>query len=280
MHQRRLLTGLLLIPFFLVCLFHERYGPELTLVVVAVFTTAAAWELWRILAGRTGTMVFSGSLLVTWSLLVSAYLGSVQTAVCVTVAGMWLVAILAMHEGWRGGRLRLSSAYFMVFYLAVPMSAILAMRCSPAGDQLVGFLLLVACFTDTGGLYVGSVMGRRPLASALSPRKTIEGAIGGLVGAYISVAVWGLLQAYWLVPGRLFWMQAGGAAWIQILILASAVSVLAQIGDLAESMLKRDARVKDSGQNPTGHGGVLDMLDSLLWASPAMFIFALLTGLL
>lgn len=279
MQQRRLLFGLSLIPLFLLCLFH-RYGCQLTFLVVGVFMTFAARELWRILAGGVGKVVFSGCLLVAWALLVSAYLRSVQTAVYVTVAGLWFVTILAMRKDWRGGRLRLSSAYVLIFYLAAPMAAIMALRMSPAGAQLVGFLLLVSCFTDTGGLYVGSAIGRRPLALALSPHKTVEGAIGGLILAYLSVIVWGVLQNYCFAPGRLFWMQARPAAWIEILALSLAVSVLAQIGDLVESMLKRDAGMKHSGSNPTGHGGVLDMLDSLLWTSPAMFVFALLTGLL
>ena len=279
MHQRRLLTGLSLVPLFLVCLFH-RFGCELTFLVVGAFMTFAARELWKILAGGSGEIVFSGSVLVAWALLVSAYLRSVPTAVCVGVAGMWLVAMLTMHQDWRGGRLRLSSAYVLILYLALPMAAIVALRMSPNGPQLVGFLLLVSCFTDTGGLYIGSAFGRRPLAPALSPHKTVEGALGGIVFAYLSVIVWAMLQDYWLAPGHLFWMRSGPAAWIDVSLLTLAIGVLAQIGDLAESMLKRDAGVKDSGSNPMGHGGVLDMLDSLLWTSPAMFVFALLTGLL
>lgn len=279
MHQRRLLTGLLLLPLFLVCLFH-RYGSHLTFLVVGIFMTLAARDLWGILARNAGKVVGSGCLLVAWALLVSAYLRSVQTAVCVVVVGMWLVTILAMREDWRGGRLRLSSAYVLVFYLALPMAAIIALRMSPVGGQLVGFLLLVSCFTDTGGFYVGSAFGRRPLSPSLSPRKTVEGVIGGIVFAYLSVIVWGVLQNYWLSPGHLFWMRYEPAAWVEIFALTLAIAVLAQIGDLAESMLKRDAGVKDSGINTTGHGGFLDMLDSLLWTSPAMFVFALLTGLL
>lgn len=279
MHHRRLLTGLSLIPLFLLCLFH-RFGAELTLLAVGGFMTCAARELWRILAGGAGKSVYSGGLLVAWALLVSAYLQSIQIAACVVVAGTWLLAILTMHGSWRGGRLRLSSGYLLLFYLAIPMASIVALRMSPNGPQLVGFLLLVSCFTDTGGLYVGTAFGRRPLAPSLSPCKTVEGGLGGILFAYISVAVWGVLQHYWLSPGRLFWMPAGPAALIDLAVLTLAMAVLAQIGDLAESMLKRDAGVKDSGGGPTGHGGVLDMLDSVLWTAPAMFVFALLTGLL
>ena len=277
MHQRRLLTGLFAVPVFLLCLFH-RFGPELTLLVVGAFLTISAQELWKIVAGSAGQSVFSGCLLVAWALLVSAYLRSLETAVCVLVAGIWFVTILAMRTTWRGGRLRLSSAYVLLFYLVLPMTAIVALRMAPAGGQLVGFLLLVSCLTDTGGSYVGCLLGRHKLSPDLSPKKTIEGAIGGIVFACLAVIIWGVLQTCWLVPGRLFWMSAEPAAWIEVLVLAIAVAVLAQIGDLAESMLKRDAGVKDSGSNSTGHGGILDMLDSLLWTSPAMFLFAFLTG--
>ncbi|MFH1739898.1 MAG: phosphatidate cytidylyltransferase [bacterium] len=186
MHQRRLLTGLFVVPVFLLCLFH-RFGPELTLLVVGAFLTMSAEELWKIVAGSAGKSVFSGCLLVAWALLVSAYLRSLETAVCVLVAGTWFVTILVMRTTWRGGRLRLSSAYVLLFYLVLPMVAIVALRMAPDGGQLVGFLLLVSCLTDTGGLYVGCLFGRRKLAPNLSPKKTVEGAIGGLVFACASV---------------------------------------------------------------------------------------------
>jgi phosphatidate cytidylyltransferase len=277
MHKRRLLTGLAAIPVFLVCLFHP-LGTEFTLLTTVLFATLSAIELWRILVDDDGKVVFCGLLLVIWGLLLAAYFRSIDGTITVLIVGIWFVSFLLILVGWRDGRRILSSAYFLVFYLAAPLAALVAIRTSDVGVQLTGFVMLVSCACDTGGYYIGSFFGRRRLAPALSPNKTVEGGIAGLLFCLLGVAVWGFLQGYWVDPGHLFWMPLEPMAWMKVLALALIVGVLAQVGDLLESMLKRDAGVKDSGNNSTGHGGYLDMLDSLLWASPAMFLFAVLTG--
>ncbi len=279
MHQRRLLTGLGLVPVILVAAFH-RYGPELTFLIVGGVMTLAARELWRILVGPSWKTLFWGCLLIGWGLLISAYLRSAVLGICIAGGGSWLVAVLIIATGWRNGRLRLGCAYILIFYLCVPMASLVALRQAPNGAELILFAILVSCLTDTGGLYVGTFWGRRLLSPSLSPKKTVEGAIGGLVAAVLSVIGWCLVQNFWLEPGMIFWMPSAPGAWLQIILLSFIVALLAQVGDLAESMLKRDAGIKDSGSisTATGHGGVLDMLDSLLWTGPAMFLFALLTG--
>ncbi len=279
MHQRRLLTGLGLIPIVLVAAFH-RYGPELTFLLVGVFMTLAVRELWRILVGPSWKTLFWGCLLIGWGLLVSAYLQSAVLAVCLTAVGSWLVAVLIIATGWYNGRLRLGSAYIVILYVCAPMASVVALRQAPNGAALTIFVILVSSFTDTGGLYVGSMFGRHSLVPSLSPKKTVEGAVGGLVFAVLSVAICGAVQSAWAQPGSLFWMDSSPKAWLGITLLTLVIAVLAQLGDLVESMLKRDAGLKDSGSisTATGHGGILDMLDSLLWTAPAMFLFALLTG--
>jgi phosphatidate cytidylyltransferase len=117
-------------------------------------------------------------------------------------------------------------------------------------------LLVIIWVGDTAAYYGGRAMGRHLLAPKVSPKKTIEGAIAGLVGSVIA----GVAGAIWLhVP-------VSGLIWI-----SAATAIAGQVGDLAESVLKRSAGVKDSSSIIPGHGGILDRLDSLFFAAPIFY---------
>ena len=132
------------------------------------------------------------------------------------------------------------------------------------------FLLCVVWAGDIAALYVGRAWGKRKLAPTLSPNKTWEGAVGSVAGSL-------------LVTGALFWLATFLAQWNFVklsfadevwwywLVMAVLVNVAAQVGDLAESALKRSAGVKDSGTLLPGHGGMLDRIDALLLAAPVLW---------
>ena len=125
-------------------------------------------------------------------------------------------------------------------------------------------LLLLAIFifiwvNDTGAYLVGSRWGKTPLAPSISPKKTVEGSIGGLLLALLSAVILRLL----LFPEL---------SWLHILLIAAVVAIFGTIGDLFESSLKRQAGVKDSGKLIPGHGGILDRIDSFLLAVPAVYL--------
>jgi phosphatidate cytidylyltransferase len=124
-------------------------------------------------------------------------------------------------------------------------------------------VLFVAAITwlgDTFAYFVGSLIGRHRLGTAVSPKKSVEGVFGGLGGA--------LLTAWLLGP---FWAK-GLELW-QLLVAAFLLSIAGQVGDLFESLLKRDAAIKDSGSSIPGHGGWLDRVDSLLFTTPVLYYF-------
>lgn len=163
-----------------------------------------------------------------------------------------------------------TSAIFCLFYTGLTMISLPALREQANGPSLVLFLLLVVWAGDVAALYVGKAWGRHKLAPSISPNKTWEGAIASVAGSVL--VAWGLLEA----ADQLARLNSAALSyaddpWWYWLALAVLVNVAAQVGDLAESALKRSAGVKDSGTLLPGHGGILDRIDALLLAAPVLW---------
>ena len=147
------------------------------------------------------------------------------------------------------------------FYVPLLLGHLLLLRGLPMGVQWIFLLILIVMAGDTGAYYVGCNFGRRKLYPAVSPNKSVEGALGGLAGSIIGAFV---------AKGGFFPSLTVGDCLATALLLGT----LGQLGDLFESLLKRSFGVKDSGAILPGHGGVLDRLDSILFAAPAAFYYA------
>lgn len=133
------------------------------------------------------------------------------------------------------------------------------------GATLVSLLIAIVALSDTGAYFVGKSIGKHKLAPTVSPKKTWEGAIGGVVAAVLGMTVaWYLDHHVTAIP------MPGWALW-QYALVGAVLAIAGQIGDLVESMMKRDAGVKDSGNILPGHGGVLDRCDGFLFAGPLMY---------
>jgi phosphatidate cytidylyltransferase len=161
---------------------------------------------------------------------------------------------LSAHQGLG----RAAAAVFPMLYLGMPIGAMVALR-ALKGREVLFLLLLTVMVSDTAQYYSGRAFGRRLLAPAVSPKKTIEGAAGGFVFGAVLMAVAG----NWWLPAMPAPLRA---------LLGAAIVAVGIAGDLFESMLKRSAGVKDSSTLIPGHGGVLDRIDALLFAAPVYYI--------
>jgi phosphatidate cytidylyltransferase len=181
-----------------------------------------------------------------------------------------LVLTLARLGDIRSSALRAASATFGPLYLGGGLAALALVRrdAGSEGSDGPGFVLLtmfLAWLSDTGGYFVGRRFGRHKLYPAVSPNKTVEGALGGVGGAIVGA----LITHLWVVRSLPLTHALG---------LAVVAGCLGQLGDLGESMIKRSVGVKDSGGLIPGHGGVLDRVDALLVTSVVTYLYVLWMG--
>lgn len=153
----------------------------------------------------------------------------------------------------------LAAGLFPALYLGLPLGALVSIR-AEAGREALVLLVLTVVISDTAQYYVGTLLGRTRFAPSISPKKSVEGAVGGLIAGTAAL----VLLGRWALPGI-------GPAWLAG--LGPCLVGLGILGDLFESMLKRSAGVKDSSMLVPGHGGVLDRIDALLFAAPAYYLF-------
>ncbi len=255
----RLLSAAILIVLVAITIFARGWFAA---VVVSIFGLAAAWELSRML-GKAGhpahpVILYPLTLVLVLRAMVPSHIPVVEWCCIFAV-----IAGLGMMVFEKGTPLSWMSALGISAYVGLGLGYfLLLLDRAPRSDPRLGMLLvavmlagIVAC--DTGAYAVGIPLGRHRLMPDISPKKSIEGAVGGLLAAIVVETALGM----WLLNLNL---PASAA-------LGVLVGVLAQIGDLAESALKRQADMKDSSGLIPGHGGVMDRFDSILFVVPVVY---------
>lgn len=164
----------------------------------------------------------------------------------------------------------ISFTFFVILYVDVLLSFFLLTYyiSNDAGVQLgkvwIWYVLFGACMTDIFAYFIGSKFGKHKLCPEISPKKTVEGAIGGILGCMLAFII------YTVILNKFFDF---GISYIKIALISIIVAVFAQLGDLVASSIKRNAKIKDFGDVMPGHGGFLDRIDSILFVSPIMYYF-------
>jgi phosphatidate cytidylyltransferase len=239
--------------------------PTFTLVVLAI-TVASLWELAGLSARKGQGIVFPVAAAAVVLYIVLAALGLQHRYEKALLAGTIIASLLGSFYGARQGYLARSAfTLFGVLYIGWLGSYFIALRNEPQFGTVytVGAIVLIA-MTDIFAMLTGISVGRTPL-TPISPKKTWEGAIGGFVAACAVGASFGLLPQM-------------GMPWYHGLFVGAVTSCAAQAGDLVESALKRDARVKDAGTLLGEHGGMLDRFDSYTFGGIAFYAALFLTG--
>jgi phosphatidate cytidylyltransferase len=267
--MKRVLTALVLIPLVLFLVFLGPRWQWLFTAAVAGVAALAGWEFLG-LAQRGGANPPRIAVVVA---LLALFAGNFEwpdrTAPIFGLLSLGLVVYCVFLRPVKQVMAAASVSVLCLLYVGFTLLALPTMREESNGPSLLAFLLCVVWAGDVAALYVGHAFGRRKLAPTLSPNKTWEGALGSIAGSLLAA---GCLLA--LAAQLEVWNSAALSYpedyWYW-LILAVVVNVAAQVGDLAESAFKRAANVKDSGDLLPGHGGILDRIDALLLAAPALW---------
>lgn len=258
MLKLRVITALILAPLALWAIWSS--SSSAFALGVALIVSMGAWE-WARLCGlhsMPGRLVYV-ALIAASIFVVYRYAGSAewQMIILLAAAAWWAVALLSVLAYprsavlWKFAPVRGVAGVLVM----VPAWAALSLLHQRFGPGLVILLVMLIWAADTGAYFAGRAFGKRKLAPNVSPGKTWEGVVGGMLLALLIA----LISTIWLPP------VDGMVAYLILVVLTIALSVL---GDLLESLFKRIAAVKDSGGLLPGHGGVLDRIDSLTAAAP------------
>lgn len=256
---RRIYTILVLVPLLYAVI---RYFPPLAFSgVVMLAGGLALFEFYRLCFGVRSHSWLIGIGLTGFAALI---LGTHRPDIIVPTLLATLVCIISvpllsrspLEQSLRDGAITL----FGVLYLGLTLGTLSMTRLLPLGEWLIFFLLLVTWASDTGAYLVGTLCGRHRLAPTISPKKTVEGLVGGLIAAIIA----GYAARWWFLPDL---------SGLDCLILATLLTITGLWGDLTESAMKRSVGMKDSGGILPGHGGMLDRLDSLLFTAPVFYYY-------
>jgi phosphatidate cytidylyltransferase len=254
----RLLSALVLLPVVIGAIW---FLPPWGTLFLALIAAALAFREYVLIARALDTHVPAGVVGAAVLAACAAVGGGFVGAEIVLMTAVITVGALAVGAGRPGPAvLRDTAASILpIAYIGLPLGAFAAIR-AIGGREAVLLLMAAIVISDSAQYYSGRAFGRRPLAPSISPKKTVEGAIGGLVFGSAALFAGGR----WLFPA---------ADALLLGLVAACVVALGIVGDLFESLLKRSAGVKDSSTLIPGHGGVLDRIDSWLFAAPVFYVF-------
>jgi len=263
-HLKRWLTSIIALPLLILLI--VKGGVILFALLIGGVTVVALWEYYRIAGvptrGRDNLWLPVLGYATGCGIIWGAFKGSFGIMLGFVVlnffgAGLGSLKRFPFDAAVSGSIIR---QFFGSVYVPVLLSSLVLIRSGAAGIPWIFLLLGVVFAGDVAAYYVGTYLGRHKLCPAVSPGKTIEGAIGGLVG---NLSIGALFQLLFLPQ----------LPWLFSLLCFVSLGLMGQAGDLFESELKRAGKVKDSGAILPGHGGILDRIDALLFAAPIAYVF-------
>ncbi len=272
MLRKRVITALWAIPLVVAVVWFDKPLPWFT-IFITIWGILAILEFYRLVASTKVVPLTSFGLIWTVLLILNrepVLLSTLEphfnlnllTPLLLTSAVMlsliWLLLRAPGKRSFVGWAWTMAGILFVGWLL----SYLIALRGLEDGRNWVFMALFTTFASDSAAFFIGRALGRHHLAPNISPGKTWEGAIGGVIGAII-------ISLFFILPTPL----RLNLAWWQAIVLGLLVSIFGQLGDLAESLFKRNMEVKDSGKLFPGHGGILDRMDSIVFAGVVVYYY-------
>ncbi len=256
MFKTRLISGVILVAAALFLIISGGYVLYFAMFALSVI---AAGELYKATGVRKdsafGAMDVAGYLGIA-AYYISILLFSSSFHLMALVLGFFLIMFVYVFKYPAYNLLHMMSAFFGIFYCGVMLSFIYQTRMTTGGQFIVWLIFISAWGCDTCAYCVGMLFGKHKMAPVLSPKKSVEGAIGGVAGAVIL----GMIYAAFT-----------GDSLLVYAVICAAGAVVSMVGDLAASAIKRNMDIKDYGKLIPGHGGVLDRFDSIIFTAPMIY---------
>jgi phosphatidate cytidylyltransferase len=259
MLKKRVITALWGIPLIVVALWFDQPLPWFT-ILVAIWGLLAVFEFYGMVL-KVPSLTYFGLAWTVLFILSPHFDRDFIIPLLLTSALVLSLVWLVLRPQKEGAFISWAWTIAGILYIGWLLSYLVALRLD-AGRNWVYFALFTTFVSDTTAFFVGRALGKYRLAPRISPGKTWEGTIGGIFGAIIVSLVFVLPTPFSL---ELSWWQA--------MLLGFLVSIFGQLGDLAESLLKRNVGVKESGKLMPGHGGVLDRTDSIVFAGVVVYLY-------
>lgn len=232
-------------------------------IAILLCSLLGMYELFHAFGFLNRPLLIAGGIIATVAFTLERYIPSKFIfAVCFVYVLLTAIQLLSAHRDFKFSDMAM--AVFCVIYVPVAMTTILKIRTEPNGFWLMWISLGGAWITDSFAYFSGRLFGKHKLCPEISPKKTIEGSIGGSLFTVVGGIVYGL------VLKNTCGIEVNFAALAAISLLCAVVS---QIGDLTASIIKRERGIKDYGKIMPGHGGFMDRFDSTLFVAPTVYIF-------
>ena len=263
MHLKRWITGLTALPFLIYLVY---LGGIPFILLVGIASVCSLWEYFRILFNADRRRMYNAvtiwGYLISIAILISAHYSGAERVLAILSLNIILAAVFSIFIYKTDPAVVeiIQKQVVGIVYIPLSLSFLVVIRHQTGGMTWIFLLLAIIFAGDISAFYVGSYLGRHKLSPAISPGKTIEGALGGLAA--------NLLMG---VLGKIFFFPA--VNWLPALSFFVLAGIAGQAGDLFESEMKRSSQIKDSGGLLPGHGGFLDRIDALLFASPVAYLF-------
>jgi phosphatidate cytidylyltransferase len=261
MHLKRIITGLVALPFLIYLIVK---GGQLFFTLVMIAALLALWEYLKIVCAVPPRPVLSFlnvlAMIMAALILWAAFNARLDLIVLILAADVVIAGVTATATYSRDKAIfdAVLKQVAGLLYVPVLLGHILLLRNGSDGMIWVFFLICLVFVNDIGAFYTGTFLGKHKLCPSVSPGKTIEGSIGGLIACFTV----GIIFRLFLLPGL---------AWGWFLLSILCIAIAGPVGDLFESIIKRGGNIKDSGNILPGHGGLLDRIDALLFASPVAY---------
>ena len=258
MFKTRLISGIFLVIAALLTIISGGYVLFVTLLCVSLLGIQELYKAMGVhkdgvglleLAGYLGTILYYASLL----------LGFERYGMMAVLLGLVLLMFVYVFTYPKYEADQVMSAFFGIVYVAVMLSFIFLTRNLEGGKFLVWLIFLCSWGCDTCAYCVGMLIGKHKMAPVLSPKKSVEGAVGGVVGAAALGA---------------FYAAVTHGPIVEYAVICAVGALISMVGDLAASAIKRNRGIKDYGKLIPGHGGILDRFDSVIFTSPIIFYLA------